>query len=79
MTVALAAVTSDGIVVAADSRTTWGPAGQYRVLSDFTHKVFKVGDYAVTTYGWAFLLGRNIAGHFSEFGNAVDATLSPAS
>ncbi len=77
MTVALAVVTPDGIVVAADSRTTWGPpGGQYRILSDFTHKVFKVGDVAVTTYGWALLLGKPIAGHFAEFNRSLSRSVS---
>lgn len=44
-----------------------GPEAQPRVLSDFTHKVFQVGEVAVATYGWAFLDGRNIAGHMAQF------------
>ena len=77
MTVALSVVTSDGIVVAADSRTSWGP----RVLSDFTHKVVRVHKFAVTTYGWAFLQGRNIAAHLSDFAREVppDASLDEVS
>jgi hypothetical protein len=68
MTVAISIVTSDGIVVATDSRTTWGVGGgQSRVLSDFTHKVVKVNNFAIATYGWAFLLKRNIAGHLANF------------
>ncbi len=69
MTLAIAVVTADGIVVAADSRTTGrrSPQSQSRVLSDFTHKVFRVKDVAVATYGFAFISGRNIAGHMGEF------------
>jgi hypothetical protein len=68
VTVALTVVTSDGIVSAADSRTTWGGViGQPRVLSDFTNKVFKVNDLVVTTYGWAMLQKRNIAAHMADF------------
>ena len=66
MTLAVAVVTSDGIVVAADSRTTWA-GNPTRVLSDFTHKAFRVGDVAIATFGFAFLVGRNIAGHMGEF------------
>ena len=69
MTLAIAVVSADGIVLAADSRTTvqLGPAVPTRVLSDFTHKVFRIGDSAIGTYGWAFLQRRNIAGHMAEF------------
>jgi hypothetical protein len=68
VTLATAFVTGDGIVIAADSRTSLHPSEPSRVFSDFTHKVFfKVADVAVATYGWAFLLNRNIAGHMPEF------------
>lgn len=69
MTVAIAVVSADGVVVAADSRTTFqiGENAPTRVLSDYSHKVFQAGGNAITTYGWAFLLDRNIAGHMAEF------------
>jgi hypothetical protein len=68
MTVAIAVVSADGIVMAADSRTTvqMGTDAPTRVLSDFTHKVFQVGSNVVATYGWAFLQQRNVAGHMVE-------------
>lgn len=66
MTLAIGVVVGDGVALAADSRTT--EFGQpMRVLSDFTHKVFKLGNVAVATYGYALLQGRNIGGHISEF------------
>ena len=68
MTLAICVVTSDGVAIAADSRTTIAiPGTPVRVLSDYTHKVFQVGQVGVATYGWAFLLGRNIAGHMADF------------
>ena len=68
MTLAIAIVGADGIAIAADSRTTLqAPESPWRVLSDFTHKVFRVENVAVATYGYAFLSGRNIAGHMAEF------------
>lgn len=70
MTVAIAVVSADGVVMAADSRTTLRigpPTVPTRVLSDYTHKVFQAGDAAIATYGWAFLVRRNIAGHMAEF------------
>jgi hypothetical protein len=68
MTLAIGIVVGDGIAIAADSRTTLqGSEPQWRVLSDFTHKVFRVENVAIATYGYAFLSGRNIAGHMAEF------------
>ncbi len=69
MTVAIGVVSGDGIVLAADSRTTRGGT-PVRVLSDYTHKVFRVGGCGIVTYGWAFLTNRNIAHHMAQF--AVD-------
>lgn len=68
MTVAITVVSADGIVMAADSRTTlqMGEEIPTRVLSDFTHKVFKVGNNVVAAYGWAFLNRRNVAGHMIQ-------------
>ena len=83
MTLAIGIVGGDGIAVAADSRTSVtlrdSPESRprERVLSDYTHKVFKVGNVAVTTYGYAFLLGRNIAGHMSEFARTCAGTDEP--
>jgi hypothetical protein len=48
-----------------------------RVLSDFTHKVFKVDQVAVATYGFAFINNRNIAGHVAEFVRELDEPLRP--
>lgn len=68
MTLLIAVGTGDGLILAGDSRTTLStPDQRWRVLSDFTHKVFQVDRFAVATSGWAFLLGRNIAAHMSEF------------
>jgi hypothetical protein len=67
MTLAVTVVCQDGIVVAADSRTTISNSTWYRIGSDFTHKVFQSGGVAVATYGEAFLLGRSISSHMAEF------------
>jgi len=73
MTVAISVTTADGLVLAADSRTTFGAAGgPRRVLSDYTHKVFKVGDHGVATYGWAVLNGRNVAAHVARFARRIE-------
>jgi hypothetical protein len=67
VTLAVTVVCQDGVVVAADSRTTLANDRTLRVASDFTHKVFESGRVAVTTYGEALLLGRGIASHMAEF------------
>jgi hypothetical protein len=79
MTLAISIVGGDGIAVAADSRTSLQPTGtQFRVLSDFTHKVFRVANVAVATYGYAFLSGRNIGGHMSEFARRFSDDANPS-
>ena len=75
MTLAIGVVVGDGVALVADSRTTQGPVVEgapWRVASDATHKVFQVGEVAVATYGYAFLLSRNIAGHMAEFATQVE-------
>ncbi|HKY66926.1 MAG TPA: hypothetical protein VJM49_11170 [Acidimicrobiales bacterium] len=67
MTLAVTVVCQDGVVVAADSRTTLGNHRMLRVGSDFTHKVFASGEVAVATYGEAFVDDRSIASHMAEF------------
>jgi hypothetical protein len=70
VTLAVTVVCQDGVVVAADSRTTLANDRTLRVASDFTHKVFESGRVAVATYGEALLLGRSIASHMAEFAAA---------
>jgi hypothetical protein len=67
MTLAVTVVCQDGLVVAADSRTTLANHRMLRVGSDFTHKVFESGRVAVATYGEAFVADRSIASHMAEF------------
>jgi hypothetical protein len=67
LTVAIAVTVADGIVLAADSRTTGEVGGVHRVLSDATDKVFQVGKRAVATFGFAFLENRNIAAHMALY------------
>ena len=67
MTLAVAVVCQDGVVVAADSRTTLNNFRASRVGSDATHKVFGSGRVAVATWGEAFVLGRSVAHHMANF------------
>src|SRR5262245_26833682 len=67
MTLAVTVVCQDGVVVAADSRTTLANHRMLRVGSDYTHKVFESGRVAIATWGEAFVLGRSVASHMAEF------------
>lgn len=70
MTLAVAVVCQDGVVVAADSRTTLNNFRASRVGSDATHKVFGSGRVAIATWGEAFVLGRSVAHHMANFADA---------
>jgi hypothetical protein len=70
MTLAVTVVCQDGVVVAADSRTTLSNYRASRVGSDYTHKVFGSGRVAAATWGEAFILGRSMAGHMADFAEA---------
>ena len=70
MTLAVTVVCQDGVVMAADSRTTLSNYRSSRVGSDYTHKVFGSGKVAAATWGEAFVLGRSMAGHMADFAEA---------
>jgi hypothetical protein len=70
MTIVVGVATPDGLVLAADSRTTMFPDGssRSRVASDSADKVFGIcGRFGVATYGDAFVGGQTIAGLMTEF------------
>lgn len=77
MTIAVNVAVPEGLVFAGDSRQTYTNArGDVRVSSDNAEKLFQLGPRAAAvTYGWAFLVGRNIHSHVNDFKNstAVDA------
>src|SRR5208337_2549436 len=69
MTLCVCVTTSEGIVIAADSRQTYiNKAKMPRVGSDYGQKVFQL-NYRVgaATCGWAFLKGKNISGWVNDF------------
>ena len=74
MTLAVGVATPDGVVIAADSRTS----NNVRVITDFTHKVFQVGGCAVGTAGLAFVEGKNISGKVIEFRTALAEVSDPS-
>jgi hypothetical protein len=70
MTIVVGAASPDGIVLAADSRSTqtWAKSDRHRIATDAAEKVFNLGDkFAVATYGTAMLGGQTINGAMNEF------------
>ncbi len=73
MTIVVGVAAPDGIILAADSRTTLTFGERHRIGSDFAQKVFPICEtIAVATYGWAFIGGRTIAGLMDEFVAQLD-------
>jgi hypothetical protein len=73
LTLVVATVVRDAIVVGADSRTSavFGPNGQWRIGTDYADKLFQIHNYAVGTAGAAVLAGRSIASHMEDVGAAL--------
>lgn len=72
MTIAIAAAVSEGLVLAADGRTTrWCGAGESRhaeIVTDNATKVFALSRWAgAVTYGRSHIQGRTIAGIADHF------------
>lgn len=78
MTLAVEVVTPEGVVVAADSRSSIEIAPPRRVLTDAARKVFRVGDVAVATWGRAFVARRSIASHIDELASRPGVRDLPA-
>ena len=77
MTIAVAVAIPEGIVLVAESRQTYsmkvGDIINARVGTDFGKKVFQLGPrVGAVTWGWAFLLGRNINSYIEEFKSTMD-------
>jgi hypothetical protein len=78
MTIVVGVTVPDGIILAADSRTTvMRPDGEgvfrHRIATDNAEKVFDVcGGYAVATFGDAFIGNLTIAGVMAEFEATID-------
>jgi hypothetical protein len=68
VTIVVAAASPDGIVLAADSRTTFSDGGRHRISSDTADKVFALNQkFGVATYGMALIGDRTINGLMDEF------------
>jgi hypothetical protein len=73
MTIVVGAGSPDGIVLAADSRTTWIDGQRHRIMTDAAEKVFELHSrFGVATYGMAFLGDQTINGVMNEFVASVD-------
>ncbi len=68
MTIVVAVAAPDGLILAADSRTTFTDGQRHRIASDNTQKVYPIRDcIAVATYGQNGIGQRTIAGLMDEF------------
>ena len=79
MTIAINIAVPEGIVFAADSRQTFTNAkGDVRVSSDNGQKLMQLGPRAgAVTYGWAFLLGRSIQSHVTDYKLSLGEKIPP--
>jgi hypothetical protein len=73
MTVVVGVAAPDGMILAAESRTSYIIGERHRIASDFTQKVYPVCEkIGVATYGWNAIGGRTIAGLMDEFVSQLD-------
>ena len=84
MSLCIAVVTPEGIVVAGESRTTKVIEGVNRIASDSASKIFDLTDSVLAAAtGWAFLqpqgsaVGKNISSLIEEFKPSVPVGSSP--
>ncbi|MGO9488142.1 MAG: hypothetical protein ACLQBB_03830 [Solirubrobacteraceae bacterium] len=80
MTIVVGVAAPDGLILAADSRTTVQLAGpRTRIQSDNAQKVFLLCErYGVACYGQAFLQEKTISGAIKEFEATIDPKLTLA-
>jgi Proteasome subunit len=68
VTIVVGAASPDGIVLAADSRTTLSDGQRHRISTDAADKVFELNQsFGVATYGMAGIGARTISGLMDEF------------
>jgi hypothetical protein len=67
VTIVVGVATPDGLVLAADSRTTFADGERHRITSDNAQKIFDVGQMGVATTGSAFIGPHTIAGTMDRF------------
>lgn len=77
MTIAIGVAVPEGLILAADSRTTCGNAKQWpRIATDNAQKVFRIREDAMAaTSGWAGLNGKIMARHVTDFIRGLPASL----
>jgi hypothetical protein len=67
MTIAVGVACPEGLVFAADSRSSLLSANKFRIATDHAQKVFEIGgQFAAVTFGWSTLQGKTIAGVIKE-------------
>lgn len=71
MTIVVGVATSEGLVLGADSRSTYDMGDHHRIASDYAQKLFTVGHMGVATFGNAFVGDDTIAGLMDQFAAQV--------
>lgn len=68
MTIAIGVAVPEGLVLAADSRTTYRSSTGFRAATDHANKVFRISDHcAAACFGWAFLNGKVMSRVVEDF------------
>jgi hypothetical protein len=67
MTILVGITTPDGLVLAAESRTTFSDGARHRIASDNAQKIFAIGHMAVGAAGNAFIGSETISGKMDRF------------
>ncbi len=75
MTIVVGVAAPDGLILAADSRTTFTDGERTRVASDSAEKIFRLckGRFGVACYGTALFQYKTVAGHIDEFEAGLDS------
>ena len=80
MTIIVGVACPEGLVLAADSRSSLFSADKFRIATDSAKKLFSLGApqvigasdrFVVATYGWSMLGGITIAGHIDDLRDSV--------
>jgi hypothetical protein len=72
VTITVGVTTPDGLVLAAESRTTFAENERHRIVSDSAQKVFQVGHMGVAASGDALIGADTVAGTMDRFAAQLD-------
>lgn len=80
MTIIVGVACPEGLVIAADSRSSITSSDKFRIVTDHAKKLFAIGasglssdPFVVATYGWSMLEGITIAGHMDDLCDEISS------